>query len=594
MHILKNQLGSGEISELLEYRSDAGRNYQGCLKAENAITLAQFGLAKRQGTKYVMNLSDKMNTEGEISVHPRWVPFVFNESQAYAMCFYPHSSGTVRVLFFTGDGAVEDTSNPGNPYIYEITGTFDYENFDYAQSGDTLFIAQSGREPLKFVRTDIDDWNMTTVAFVDQPTDWSAVFGWPELVALYEQRLVFAANLSRPQALWFSKAGDFTNFGVSGPIVDSDAITLTLDTGQQNRILWLSASQRLLVGTVGSEWSISGSGGPITPTSILARKSTNQGSEKLKPHQIGPVTLFLEKFGKTVNQLVYDFNINSYNVVDLSILSPHLTRSSPIVRWGYQKDPGNILWAIREDGVCLTLTYQREHGVLAWTPQKTEGRFIDAVSIPGNDESEVWFTVLRNIDGIETYYIEKLAPNMDSPDLEQAKFVDSYIEYSGVPVSVISGLGHLEGKEVQILGDEAVVPPETVTGGQITLTKEVSRATIGLPYCCDIIPIMPDAPDVIGTLIGRNRKLDQLVVMLWETVLLQIGTFKNGVLGEMRDVPFRNETGDPQEPLQPFTGLRVIDQQLASDRETRILIRHKEPLPFTLLGLIYRITVQDK
>ena len=595
MHILKNQLGSGEISRLLEFRTDTDKNFQGCLTLKNGQILPQSGVKRRQGSRFIIDLSDLTGTTGEVVDPPRWVDFTFNENQAYALCFYKHpGSGETRVAFFTDNGIIEDSLNPGNPYIYTITGVFDHTSFDYATSGDTIFIAQSGRQPLKFVRNDVDNWTMSTIAFLNQPADWSTPNGWPELVGFYEQRIVYASILTRPQTLWFSKAGDFTNFGVSSPVVDSDAITLTLDSGQQNRILWLSAAQRLLVGTVGNEWSISGVNGPITPTSLRAIKETNQGSEKLKPYQTGPVTLFLEKFGKTVNQLAYDFNVNSYNVVDLSILSPQLTRNNKITNWSFQKNPGNLLWAIRDDGVLLSLTYQREHGVLAWTRNDTDGKYIDVISIPGNVESDVWFIVLRNINGTERYYVEKLAPEMKSDDMTEAKFVDSYLEYSGVATDTITGLSHLEGKEVHVLGDLAVVTPTTVSSGQITLDTEVSDAVIGLSYNTDILPLMPDVVDDQGPTLGRTRKLTDLYLMFFETVLAEYASYCDGVLGEMREIPFLDPNSVSNEPIDPFTGIIKCDVDAFQDMETKVLIRQSKPLPMTLLSVVYKLTVADQ
>ena len=60
--------------------------------------------------------------------------------------------------------------------------------------------------------------------------------------------------------------------------------------------------------------------------------------------------------------------------------------------------------------------------------------------------------------------------------------MDSGITYNGAPTTTITGLDHLEGKEVTALADGSVVTGKTVSSGQITLGTEASVVHVGLPY----------------------------------------------------------------------------------------------------------------
>jgi hypothetical protein len=51
--------------------------------------------------------------------------------------------------------------------------------------------------------------------------------------------------------------------------------------------------------------------------------------------------------------------------------------------------------------------------------------------------------------------------------------------------NVFAGLDHLEGQEVSVLADGAVLPRETVSGGQVELDNSYSTVHIGLPYNSD-------------------------------------------------------------------------------------------------------------
>jgi hypothetical protein len=54
-------------------------------------------------------------------------------------------------------------------------------------------------------------------------------------------------------------------------------------------------------------------------------------------------------------------------------------------------------------------------------------------------------------------------------DTTSAFFVDSGLSYSGSATTTLSGLYHLEGETLQVLGNGATHPDETVSGGGITL-----------------------------------------------------------------------------------------------------------------------------
>jgi hypothetical protein len=56
---------------------------------------------------------------------------------------------------------------------------------------------------------------------------------------------------------------------------------------------------------------------------------------------------------------------DKYVAPDLCALAEHITESG-IVAIAYQEHPDPILWAVRADGVLLSMTYEREQNVVAW------------------------------------------------------------------------------------------------------------------------------------------------------------------------------------------------------------------------------------
>jgi len=321
----------------------------------------------------------------------------------------------------TADGTLDfylkNVANPGDIVTLTLPTTWDIVGLDYAQSADELYIAQSGFPPQTLKRHGATCWELVTLAFTSQPTDWSATNGWPERVTFHQQRVVYAANLLRRQTVWMSRAGDFSSFAVSSPLIDSDAVTFTLDSGTQDKIVWLISGKSLNIGTIANEWTVSGATRfALTPTNILAQRQTNNGSEPITPLMVGITTLFIERYGRIINEFVFDYTYDSYKTSDVTILSSHVTENFSIIDWTYQQVPSSIIWAVRADGILLGLTYQRQHEVIGWHVHSTSGlsdpgEFKAITSIPGDTrEDEVWVIVKRTIQGNPKYYLEKKAP----------------------------------------------------------------------------------------------------------------------------------------------------------------------------------------
>ena len=395
-------------------RVDFSRHNNGCKSLSNMVCTTQGPATRRGGFRYIYDLTSIGLNPADPRV--RMLPFVFNEIQAYAMIFFVDINGDVILVFgdkagliVYGDPPITEcppgtpvTPTPGDIVSLNLgpvaapgyspgdtdTG-WDIDYFDWAQSGDEMYIAMSSQAPQVIKRYASSCWELASLTFTDQPVDWSDVNGWPERVTFHQQRLAYAANLLRRQTVWMSKAGDFYAFGTESTVVDSDAITFTLDSGTQNKIVWMISGKSLNVGTIGNEWTVTGSTRTaLTPSNVLAQRQTNNGSEPNKPLMVGITTLFIERHGRAVNEFVYDFNVDSYKTSDMSVLSEHVTKYSSIRDWTYQQTPDNIIWCIRKDGYLLGITYQREHEVIGWHVHNTKGDFEAITSVPGDDRED--------------------------------------------------------------------------------------------------------------------------------------------------------------------------------------------------------------
>jgi hypothetical protein len=472
---------------------------------------------------------------------------------------------------------------------------WDIENFDWAQSADEMFFAQYSKTPHTIKRYGAECWELISLTFTDQPTEWSAANGWPERVTFHQQRIAFAASYLYRQTVWMSKAGDFYDFGVSAPLVDSDAITFTLDSGTQNKIVWMISAKSLNIGTIGNEWTVTGATrNALTPTNILAQRQTNNGGENNKPIMVGITTLFLEVHGKVINEFVYDYTYDSYKTSDMSVLSNHITKNYSITDWTYQQTPDSVIWSVRTDGALLGITYQRQHKVIGWHVHETDGEFQRITSIPGqNREDEVWAIVKRTINGSTVFYLEKMANEFKSDDSLYADFLDSSVLYNSTPTSSISGLSHLEGEVVNVLADGTVHPPCTVASGSITLNSSYSRVVVGLGFTSEIWPNLPDVPSQTGTALGRMQRITCLDIDLYNSLGMCVGRSSPEDGDSEEEIPFRYPYDVTGTRVPLYTGIYHWDFEEGFDRTSQYYIKQTQPLPLTVRAVVDTIEVYE-
>jgi len=587
----KRNFTAGELGDILHEKIDFSRFINGCHEMLNMTALPQGPATRRSGTKFLYNLTSLLG--GAVTnVRPRLIPFVFSRSQAYALLFFKHNNGNTRVAFVTSSGLVE-SSTPGVPYVFEFSGTLDIWSMDYSQMNDFVKLAQPNRKPLDFKRLAHNSWSATEVAFTSMPTGasgWSDPDNWPSKVGFFEQRICYAATKNRPQTLWFSKSANFEDMGVSSPIVADDAVTLTMNSGSQNAIAWMNTARALLVGTLGDEWDIKGSGSePLSFKSFKMNRHTRQGSEPLKPIMIGPVTIFVELLGRVVNQFVYDYATDSYDVVDLSVLAPHLTAKNKIVDWTYQKTPHGIIWAVRDDGILIALTMKREHNVIGWHRHTTDGKFLAVTAIPGSNETDLFCVVERTIGGVTKWYVEMKAPQFDSNSAIDGRFLDSFLEYSGTPISTVTGLGHLEGKTVSILAGGRPHTSQVVTGGSITLDRNFNYIVVGLPFTSRLIPTSNAVTLEDGNSHSMETRVISSKISLKDSSGMRVGI--QNAFGKIRYtyVPFLNPLVQDDEPIPLATRFIPVDfTESDTNPEAsmiqRVVIEQDLPLPLTVLG----------
>lgn len=249
---------------------------------------------------------------------------------------------------------------------------------------------------------------------------WSDVEGWPSQVTFFKERLVFA----RGQSVWLSVAGDYENFSSKddGGVVTADmAMAITLQSDQNNSVLWMIPYDSLIVGTAGGEFAIQ----PLTtnqvfgPDNVTAPQVSSFGSKPIPPVRVAAAVLFVQRSGEKLRDITYDFLSNKFESRDKTVLAEHITQGG-IGQIAYQQEPYSILWATRTDGTLIGFTLNKEQEVEGWHRHVLGGggivESVCTLPAPAGDRDDLWMIVRRTINGTTKRYVEYLEYERRSGD----------------------------------------------------------------------------------------------------------------------------------------------------------------------------------
>jgi len=333
---------------------------------------------------------------------------------------------------------------------------------------------------------------------------------YPGSVVFFENRLLWAGSPSFPQTIWGSQVDDYENHD-PGSANDSDAYAFTLLGRQVNTILWMEDGDSLLVGTEGGEWAFGsrGAGEPVTPTNVDAKQQTSNGSANIQPVKIGQFVLYVQKGARKVREMIFNFDVDRYKSDDLNILAEHITEGG-VKELAFQNYPYSTIWMIRGDGTLLGLTLLKDENVIAWHRHTTglSGEFESIAVIPGNNEDELWAIIKRTVDGSVVRYVEKMDSVFSDDDMVSNPifFMDSGVKYDGVPTTTITGLDHLDGETVSVVGDGLQQDDATVSSGSITIDS-ASKVGVGIAYDGTLQLMRLEAGASDGTAQARDKKI---------------------------------------------------------------------------------------
>ncbi|SDD95437.1 hypothetical protein SAMN05216337_1017145 [Bradyrhizobium brasilense] len=323
---------------------------------------------------------------------------------------------------------------------------------------------------------------------------------YPGVVAYFQQRRFYGYTINNPDTYFASQPGAYTNFDSRIPTIDSDAIIGTPWSVQVNGIQFFLAMPGGLVAFTGATvWQLGGSSGgslnpqPITPSSQSAQPQSSTGcSATVGPIRIQSDILYVQAKNSNYIAANYQIYANNYVTDFVTLTASHLFTGYEIIDHAWCEEPYKLLWAIRNDGCMLSLTYLRPQEVIGWARHDTNGLFVSLCSItelpydalyvatqrfPGNNTAYMIERMNNRVWGtVEDTWCVDCGLSLDQPTPAATLTADSPTGLGAVTgvVNLVGGSGYSAGTTAVVVDDNGqgdgvgAVPVLTIIGGVIT------------------------------------------------------------------------------------------------------------------------------
>lgn len=301
--------------------------------------------------------------------------------------------------------------------------------------------------------------------------------GYPSAVSYFPDRLILAATPQQPVGVFGSKTSQYHDFGVSNPLVASDAFTVFLNARQLNAISDLIPLSDLLVGTSNIIWRLwpGQTGVALSPLAIAANPQSFYGQcPTCASVLFGDSAIFAEYDGRRIRDLIYQFAYDKFLGQELTLYSRHLIPfGTQFQRLAYKPDPqGQLVFGLRTDGTLLVCTYLREQQVIGWARWDTQGTFEDICVVPELNTFALYAIVNRTVNGQNVRYIERLE-NREVQTIYDYQFLDCNLTYDGRNTTSVTMT--LTGLTTGSAGDTGTLTASSASGWATFLPSDVTN-----------------------------------------------------------------------------------------------------------------------
>jgi hypothetical protein len=563
-------------------------------------------------------------TAGNLRLFSEQVPASFayktvpyRDIQALGSSVTITTSGTTGNITLTASAAFFD---PGH------VGSF----FKFSSAGTTGVVKVTGYTSSTVVSATVISAVAATAHGASATTSWeesawSDYRGWPRTVTTYQGRLIFGGNSSQPESIWGTRIGnvfdlmerpfeqdpDFTGYRND----NSRPFTLTPNTGASGNIRALSAAKSLTILTDRAEIVGFGVQGALGPNDVSFESSTSFGANSPMVARTNNYMVFVQRGGKKLRDVIFNFNEDQYKSNDLGFVADHLlfddesNQPDSIIEIIGSEIDSSYLWAKTATGRLLCLTLDRDYQVTAWSQVVIGGKSesktyplvksVTAIPMEEGSGDRVFVIVARNINGsnkifleyfdtpYESKYIKDIAfnePNFVYVDCKQTYFNNT--EYTTVNTGTA-----LIGETVQVVADGQYIGEKVIDGsGVIDLGVSAKHTVWGYKFPSEIrtLPIEIGA-QIPGTPQGLVKRIDEISLKFFATRGCKYGTRD----AELLDIDFKNTNLAMDQYPEFFTGIKTLKVASNYERESQVILKTETPWPCNVLCIISKGVLYD-
>lgn len=501
--------------------------------------------------------------EDRLGLHP----FRFTKGSARVEVTHPlHGLDTgagVLIQGATGFGALNPGNIEGN---YGVT-VVDEDHYAYNMIAVVADLSGDGGG----AGVDVSTTNLTR-NWTEQV--WSDRRGWPGACCLHENRVWLGGSLALPTFLAASAVGAYYDFAIRDGL-DDESIQGTISATA--RILHLVSAKQLQIFTEDGEYiSETAQGDPVTPGSFKVVNASAFGSSwTTRPQVFDGATLFVQRSGKNVREILYDYTTDQAMAAPVSVLASHLVGApfDMALLFGTPTRPEQYAFLINSAGSLVgtvaCFISLRSEKLAAWTQLVPgTGGFFDSVCVIGNS---VYFSVLRH----GGYALERL--ELDATDI----WLDGAVKKSGA-ASASWDLGTFFGNvTVDVMSNGNYIGRFTTDAASVvTLPFPVTNLVAGYAYETEIIPMPPVKEMTDGPMTGEIRRIVSSTLHYHNSVSASV----NG-----RELLYDPEQNVATQP--PLRSGKYKIRLLGYDRDPTIVINQPQPGPLTLLGMTMEVSI---
>lgn len=232
-------------------------------------------------------------------------------------------------------------------------------------------------------------------------------------------------------------------------------------------------------------------------------------------------------------------------------------------------------------------------GGTTWAAGETGTVNVSGVTLTAGDEGD--YLVLIGTDGAEARVRLDTVTGAGTADVTFITAIPATLQGLGSASlsfarDTITGLDHLEGEEVTLTVEGAAFPPQTVTGGAISLGQTRGRkAQIGLRADAEVVTMRIEGGSGNGTSQGKIKRVQRCIFRLHQTL-----GGSAGPEGSEQAFQFRTPSMAMDQAPDPFTGDYEQPYDEGYSTEARVRFVCDQPLPATLVAIYPRISVEDR